>query len=112
MASSTVPTEQEEQIALVQYLNLKHIPHFRVPNETYTKSWNQKRLNKALGVQPGIPDLFVIFNNQMKGVELKRIKGGVTSEAQKEWIKKLNQAGIPVKVCKGCDEAIKFIEGV
>lgn len=112
MVNSAIPLEQEEQIALVEYLNLKNIPHFRVPNETYTKSWNQKRLNKVLGVQPGVPDLFVIFNNQMKAVELKRKKGGVTSEAQKEWIKKLNEAGVPAQVCKGCDEAIKFIEGV
>lgn len=54
---NVTPTEQQEQIVLIQYLNLKGIPHFRVPNETYTKSWNQKRLNKALGVKAGVPDL-------------------------------------------------------
>jgi len=108
---NVVPTEQQEQIALVQYLTIRGIPHFRVPNETYTKSWNQKRLNKALGVKSGVPDLFVIYKNRMKAVELKRKKGGVTSDAQKEWIGILNEAGIPAKVCKGSDEAIAFIEG-
>lgn len=109
---NVLPTEQSEQIALVQYLSLKRIPHFRVPNETYTKSWNQKRLNKAMGVRPGIPDLFAIVSNRLIGIELKRAKGGVVSAAQKEWIKRLNHAGVLTKVCKGCDEAIKFIKEV
>jgi hypothetical protein len=108
--AARVPTEHEEQIALVQYLTLKSIPHFRVPNETYTTSWNQKRLNKALGVQPGIPDLFVVVNNKLMAIELKRVKGGTTSEPQKMWVKILNEAGVPAKVCRGCDEAIQFIE--
>lgn len=108
--TALVPTEYEEQVALVQYLNFKSIPHFRVPNETYTNSWNQKRINKALGVQAGIPDLFVVSNGKLMAVELKRKKGGTVSEPQKMWIKILNEAGVPAKVCRGCDEAIEFIE--
>lgn len=108
---NTTPTEQQDQIALVQYLNLRHISHFRVPNETYTKSYNQKRLNKLLGVQPGIPDLFVIVGGRLRGIELKRKQGGVVSQAQKEWIARLNEAGIVTRVCRGYDEAIAFIEG-
>lgn len=109
-STSVIPSEYDEQVALVQYLNLKGIPHFRVPNETYTKSWNQKRMNKALGVQPGIPDLFVIVKNQLLGIEMKRRKGGVVSEPQKKWIAILNGANVPTKVCRGYEEAIQFIE--
>ena len=27
--------------------------------QTFTKSWNQKRKNKDLGVVPGVPDIFL-----------------------------------------------------
>jgi len=37
-------TEQPNE----QWLRLNNIAHFRVPNETYTKSWSQKAKNKAL----------------------------------------------------------------
>lgn len=104
-----IPTEYEEQVAFVQYLHLRNIPHFRVPSETYTKSWNQKRKNKALGVVAGVPDLFCVVNNQLIAVEMKRTKGSVTSKAQTEWLERLQQAGIPARICRGADAAIEFI---
>lgn len=105
-----VPTEYEEHVAFVQYLELKGYVYWHTPNQTFTKSWNQKRINKALGVKPGIPDLFVIVGNQVIGVEMKRTKGGTVSASQKDWMKKLAAAGIPTKVCKGADEAISYVE--
>ena len=59
-----LPTEAAEQVALVHYLRAKGYRHFRVPNETYTKSWKQKATNKALGVVSGVPDLFVIVGGR------------------------------------------------
>lgn len=59
LANIDNPTEDQEQEAFVQWLRLKGYPHFRVPNETYTKSWSQKAKNKKLGVSSGVPDLFV-----------------------------------------------------
>lgn len=53
-------TEDQEQEAFVQWLRLKGYSHFRVPNETYTKSWSQKAKNKKLGVSSGVPDLAVV----------------------------------------------------
>lgn len=105
-----IPTEYQEQVAFIQYLELKGYDYFRVPNETYTKSWNQKRINKALGVKAGIPDLFVIVDSNLVAVEMKRTKNSTTTASQIEWIKKLNSAGVPTKVCKGAEAAIKFIE--
>lgn len=104
------PTEAEEQITFVNWLRLKKIDHWRTPNETFTRSWKQKTMNKALGVQAGIPDLFVIVNNKLIAIEMKRVKNSNTSPAQLYWIGKLNTAGIPTKVCKGAEEAIKFVE--
>lgn len=122
------PTEDQEQEAFVQWLRLKGYRHFRVPNETYTKSWNQKAKNKKLGVSSGVPDLAVIvpdvwygygdnvptntYTGRLVFIEMKRKKGGVTSANQKQWIKTLNEAGIQTVVCKGCDAAIEFIESI
>lgn len=108
----TVPTEYEEQVTLVQYLSLKGYKHTAIPNSTYTTSWNQKRRNKATGLNPGLPDMVVIVNDNLVWIELKRTKGGVLSQAQKDWIAALEEAGQTVRVCKGAEEAIKFIEEV
>lgn len=105
-----VPTEDMEQRAVVHYCDIRGIPRFRVPNETYTKSWSQKNRNKALGVSAGVPDLFCIVNGQLIAIEMKRTKGSVTSPEQKAWLEKLNDAGIPAYVCKGADAAIAVIE--
>lgn len=108
-----IPTEASEQMAFVQWLRLKGLRFWRTPNETYTKSWHQKALNKALGVQAGIPDLFVVLpppQGRIIAVEMKRTKGGVTSVAQKEWLTNLADAGIASTVARGADEAIAFVE--
>ena len=105
-----IPTEAQEQKAVVAYCKYNQLPCFRVPNETYTTSWKQKMNNKQLGVSKGIPDLFVIVNNQLIAIEMKRIKGSVTSPEQLEWLRLLNMANIPAKVCKGSQEAIDYIE--
>jgi hypothetical protein len=105
-----IPTEAEEQAVFVQWLRLKGIHHFRVPNETYTKSWKQKAMNKALGVSSGVPDLFLLVDNQMIAIEMKRIKGGKTTPNQKEWLARLNAANVPALVCNGAKEAIAFVE--
>ena len=60
LANIDNPTEDQEQEAFVQWLRLKGYPHFRVPNETYTRSWSQKAKNKKLGVSSGVPDLAVV----------------------------------------------------
>lgn len=126
-----LPTEHQEQKVLVQYLRLKKYPHFRVPNETYTKSIKQKAANTALGVSAGVPDLFVIVpvkylrmngeriklavqGEELVAIEMKRAKPAKTSVSkhQQKWLQQLSRAGITSKVCYGADEAIKFIDDI
>ncbi len=52
------------------------------------------------------------YRHRLVAIEMKRKKGGATSANQKQWIKTLNEAGIQAVVCKGCDEAIEFIESI
>lgn len=108
--NSPVPTEHDEQVVLVGWLRLMHLPHFRVPSETYTTSWKQKNMNKALGVVRGVPDLFVLTPKGLIALELKRRKGSSVSKEQREWIDALNEAGTPAYIAKGAQEAIDIVE--
>ena len=66
---------------------------------------------KKSGLRTGVPDLVVFVPN--KGtvyIEMKRVKGGIVSPEQKEWIAFLNT--IPATqafVAKGAEEAKAII---
>ncbi len=51
-----------------------------------------------------------IFSYRLVFIEMKRKKGGVVSPEQKQWLNVLNLAGIESVVCRGADEAIRFVE--
>jgi uncharacterized protein (DUF1015 family) len=107
-----VTSEDTEQAIVVEYCRLTNIPLFHVPNSTYTKSFKQKAKNKRLGVSSGVPDLFLIVNNRLIAIEMKRTKGGVVTKTQLDWLKRLNKAGIEAIVAKGAEQAIEFINKV
>jgi len=65
-------TEDEEQAAVIRWLNAKGYHFWHTPNSTYTKSWAQKNKNTRLGVQAGIPDIFVLANGKRIAIEMKR----------------------------------------
>lgn len=109
--------EHDECIDLVSYLDLlmyekKILAYTKVPNETYTKSWNQKRKNKLEGVNPGFPDYIVATTKELVFIEMKRVKGGVVSDNQKAWHAILGLLGYKVAVCNGFAEAKMFLQKV
>lgn len=108
-AAQNVPLEEDEQAQVVEFLELIGAKFTAIPNSTYTKSWNQKRKNYRQGLRAGFPDLVVIVNKTFIAIEMKRVKGGVTSPEQKAWVASLKSAGIPVIIAKGAQEAIDFI---
>ncbi|MDR0462769.1 MAG: VRR-NUC domain-containing protein [Pseudomonadales bacterium] len=61
MTNLPLPTEAQEQIAFCEWLDLKHIAYFHVPNSTWTKSIQVKLRNKRMGVKKGVPDLFIFI---------------------------------------------------
>lgn len=109
------PTEAEESKALMQYMRLRRLRFTHIKNETgrsvrgkHVRNW--RAVWAAMdGVSAGFPDFLVIVNNRLLAIELKRAKGGQLSPKQKEWIEDLKACGIDAKVCKGAEEAIKFI---
>lgn len=118
------PTEEEEQKAFVDWLNAKKYPHHHSPNEGGGGRQNAIRgaKMKRLGMSKGYWDLVIyipvkgitgtIDSYQQVMVEMKRQKGGVVSSEQKVWGRIYEKAGIPCRVCKGANEAIKFIEEI
>jgi len=124
----SLPTEAEEQKALVQWLNIKHILHFAPINEN-----NHSKLNrqfsirneakaKAMGKVAGVCDMVVFLEEKILFIELKRkkklLKNGTystshtsTSESQKKFIGNANRFDyVESKVCYGWEEAKEFIE--
>lgn len=112
---NTVQTEHDECVTLVEYLNIlvsqkKVVCFSHIPQETFTKSWKTKRKNKQEGVHSGVPDYIIVIPSNIFFIEMKRVKGSVTSQAQKDWIEALNTAGVPAFVAKGFDQAKSIID--
>ena len=82
-----------------------------VPQETFTKSWVTKNKNKAMGVRSGVPDMLIVFPHSVLFLELKRLKGGVVSQAQATWLEALSATGkVTAKVACGWDQAKEAID--
>ncbi|GAA1099671.1 VRR-NUC domain-containing protein [Tsukamurella spumae] len=122
MSSNTTPLEREEQARLVAWLEDRGVRVTAVPNSTFTTSHKQKSINRATGLRPGFPDLIVLIapsqSHDGRGYllmpEMKRLKGGVVSPLQREWIAALNGLGteqVESVVAHGADEAIEYVSG-
>ena len=116
-------TEAEEQMAFVQWCRFNHIICHHSGNEVggSTRALKLRAIKmKKMGTSKGFPDLLVLVPikgiggkvdaYQMLAIEMKREKGSSTSPEQKEWLKILELAGIPSRVCKGCNKAIEFVK--
>lgn len=118
--SFPLPTEDEEQIVVVQWLETVGLRFSHIPMSTFTKSFKVKARNRYLGVRPGVPDLLVVMpatrTKDGKGrvlfLEMKRRKGGRLSAEQQDWIDALNALGINevvALVCPGAEPAIAAV---
>ena len=116
---TAVPLEHDEQKAVVDwcrdYARLRWpglcLPNgdfaiYAVPNGGDRNKIVAKRL-KDEGVNSGVPDLHV--PGLRLWIEMKRIKGSVTSDKQKDWHAYLRNIGDTVVVAKGVTEAIAAI---
>ncbi len=105
-----VPLEDDEQAAFVAWLEARGYKFTAIPNSTFTKSFKVKKRNHRLGLRPGLPDLFIIAEGKAMFVEMKRLTGSSTSQAQHSWIAALTAAKVPAAVCKGSAAAIQFVQ--
>lgn len=111
-----VPTEHEEQKAVVRWFDLQ-FPALRerlvaVPNGGQRHIAVASKL-KAEGVRKGFPDLMLLKRSgDYSGlfIEMKRIKGGALKPEQADWLQWLSEQGFKTAVCKGADEARETIK--
>ena len=110
-------SESEEQKIIFRWAEYSKGAHpelsllFAVPNGGSRNRIEAHNL-KLEGVKAGVPDICLpVPCGDYHGlyIELKRTKGGVISDAQKEWIEMLNERGYLAVVAKGANEAIKVI---
>tara|TARA_R100001594_G_scaffold74595_3_gene109316 strand:- start:1027 stop:1512 length:486 start_codon:yes stop_codon:yes gene_type:complete len=114
---SALPTENQEQRAVVKVLREHKIPFIHVPNEGRRNKVNGWNL-KMLGLSPGFPDLICFQsppkfpNSKGLAIEMKRAKKSSSrvSPEQKEWLKTLEQHGFICMVAFGAAEAIAKLE--
>jgi rhodanese-related sulfurtransferase len=104
-----VLSEDQEQFRFVTWFKNTHkgVRIFAIPNG----GWRSKAtasLLKSTGVSPGVPDLYIPAWKLW--IEMKKTKGGVVSQEQKEWIAYLNEIGDTAVVCRGWMEARRVVE--
>ena len=121
---NTTPLESWEAEQFHKWLVTQGIPHTHVPNETgHSKEAKLRALKmKRQGTSAGVYDYEVyvpvpdvdgeIVEYELVKLELKRVKGGTTSEAQRKWSKIYEMAGIQHFVCRGWEEARAAIQAV
>ncbi len=106
-----LPTEEREQMTVVQWLEYNNYKFTAIPNSTWTPSRNQKMKNKRVGLRPGLPDMLIILKNKrLLFLEMKREKGGTVSPEQRIWIGSLKNCGVYADVAHGADQAFEIIK--
>ena len=115
---SQIPTEAQEQAALMQWLAYAEMRHpelrllHHIPNGGGRNPIEARHL-KEQGVKAGIPDLFLpCARGGYHGlyIEMKRRKGGRVSIEQKKAIIALREQGYRVEVCEGWEKAREVIK--
>lgn len=106
-----LPTEEQEQVAVVKFLRRAGVLFTHPPNGGYRSKAAGARM-KRLGTSPGVPDLLVFSSPPNEpdrvgvAIEMKRRKGGTVSLSQERWMRGLEEMGWVVFVAKGAEEAI------
>lgn len=103
-------TESQEQIAVIDYCDFKHIPIFHIPNGGSRNKIEAAHL-KRQGVRAGVPDLMLpVAKHGYNGLFIEMKVGyNKPTENQEKWIELLSKNGYLVKTCWGAKEAINLI---
>lgn len=101
-----VPLEHVEQAMFVKWFRMqyKNVRIFAVPNAA-ARDHNAASYMRAEGLSAGCPDLWI--PEWCMTVEMKRLKGSVTSDEQISWRDYLLSIGWQAHICNGFEEAKK-----
>jgi hypothetical protein len=99
--------EAQLQRAVIDHLRWRGAPGvfaFHVPNGGW-RGPIEAAIFKSLGVTAGVPDIIILCDGRAFGLELKSAKGRLT-DVQRETHRRMREAGAPVAVAHGIDEAL------
>ena len=101
--------EHDVQCAICEYLDLRRVCYWAVPNGGKRSKRESARFKKE-GVKSGVPDITVIYRGKYYGLEVKRpatlAPKGRLSKNQQEMIKLIEDNGGIVKVVYGVEDVI------
>ena len=112
-------SEHIESVLFSDWLKKNGYRFTKSPNETFTKSWNQKRKNKSEGVSPGFPDYTIILKRKsLLFIEMKKergkkggMNGSVISDEQVEWVNALDDVpNVSACFAHGNKEAVEIVK--
>lgn len=121
-ATKLIPSENQEQRALVKWLSYHPIVrNFYLKLNNEGKRTGQQGFNlKLMGLRPGASDLLIYYPTKTHHglwLEMKRNKKYTKSEmstdtwiAQEEFLKMVKSVGFAGEFCYGYEAAIKIIE--
>jgi hypothetical protein len=118
-----IPTENQEQRALVKWLSLHPIlKDFYCKNNNEGKRTEGQTWNlKLMGLRPGVPDLFIYYPSPSGKhglwLEMKRnmnyppsARKGASWVLQDEFIERVKKVGFEASFCYGWEDGKRIIE--
>ncbi len=106
-----IPTEAQEQIKLVVWLQKQGIRVSASANGGSRNLFEAMKF-KRMGVSAGFPDIEIPFpcgGYHGLYIEMKRLKGSVTSDAQRDWLDYLNAKGYYAAIAHGFEQAKSIV---
>jgi hypothetical protein len=103
-------SETDDQIAVVEYCELRGIPIVHIPNES-KRSVAYGAMLKRMGMRKGFPDLFVTLPRlgyHGLFIEMKTDKGKLSND-QRIWLTLLKNEGYLCRVCRSVEVALEII---
>lgn len=116
MDPTKIPTEIDESIALMNWVNLQPLIRdffLHIPNEG-PRSMRYGRILRLMGLRRGVSDYFLAYPvapHHGLWLELKRTKGGVVNESQMLWAGRMQGVGYAAVIVYGWEEAKNAITG-
>lgn len=107
-------TEHDLQCAICDYLDIRRVCYWAVPNGGKRSKTESARFKKE-GVKSGVPDISIVHDGMYYGLEVKKPKTltpkGRLSKNQKNMIERIETAGGDVKVVYSVQDTIEaFID--
>ena len=113
-------TEHQHTVAFATWLRSHGYRFAKLPNETFTKSWNQKRKNTLEWVSAWFPDFLIVLKRwSLLFIELKKERwkrwgangSNYSDPNQLEWLSSLDSIN-NVKACFASwwEDAVRIVE--